>query len=382
MRIRVLASTTPGSILSKEDALLYSGKSAGICYEKTNLDDLFAEPEDVSIRRANGCIKRGHHSVFGHIFYSLALEGIPKILAMLLNNEKVYCTSEKSARYTHMTPSKDEEPLYEKWIEIYKKQIQKVYPDFDDTYATKLAQENARYLISIFTPATDMEYTCSLRQWNYIIYWAEQYIAKAGDDIFDTKLKQVLTDFLAAIPEEIRIENLNTSGKNRGFSLFASRMREDYFGEVYCTNYKATFSELAQAQRHKTINYEMSWLSVPEFFVPPIIRGTYLEKEWLNDIKSLYKNVPQGMLINVCERGTPDMLVLKAYERLCGAAQLEIARQTKATIDEYIEATREKFPQVYEELLPYSKGARCTFPGFVCAKACAFGGKNAFTRHV
>ena len=382
MRIRVLASTKPDFVLEKEDALLYSGKSAGICYEKTTLDDLWCEPEDVSVKRAKGCIKRGHHSVFGHIFYSLAFEGIPKILAMFLNNEKVYCTSEKSARYTHMKPSKDEEELYEKWIGIYKEQIQKVYPDFDELYATKLAQENARYLISIFTPATDMEYTCSLRQWNYIIYWAEQYIANAKDDIFDTKMKQVFIEFLAAIPEEIRVENLNTKEKNRGFSLFAPRMREDYFGEVYCTNYKATFSELAQAQRHKTISYEMSWLGTPEFFVPPIIRGTYLAEEWLKDIKSLYKNVPQGMLINVCERGTPEMLILKAYERLCGAAQLEIALQTKATIDKYMEATKDKYPEVYEDLLPYSKGARCTFPGFVCAKPCAFGGKNAFTRHI
>ena len=382
MRIRVLASTKPDFVLPQEEALLYSGKSGGICYERTTLDDLWNEPEDVSLKRARGCIKRGHHSVLGHVFYSLAFEGIPKILAMFLNNEKVYCTSEKSARYTHMTPSKDEEALYEKWIDIYQKQILKAYPNFDEDYAKKLAQENARYLISIFTPATDMEYTCSLRQWNYIIYWAEQYIANAKDDIFDTKMKQVFIEFLAAIPKEIRVEKLNTEGKNRSFSLFAKRNREEYFGEVYCTNYKATFSELAQAQRHKTIWYEASWLGTPEFFVPPIIRGTYLEEEWLKDIKSLYKNVPQGMMINVCERGTPDMLILKAYERLCGCAQLEIAKQTKATIDKYLEATKDKYPEVYEEMLPYSKGARCTFPGFTCAKPCAFGPKEALTRSI
>ena len=55
-------------------------------------------------------------------------EEIPKILAMILNNEKIYNTSEKSARYTHMEPSEDEKALYEKWIEIYKTEISKKYP--------------------------------------------------------------------------------------------------------------------------------------------------------------------------------------------------------------------------------------------------------------
>ena len=76
---------------------------------------------------------------------------------MILNNEKVYNTSEKSARYTKMQPSKEEKELYEKWIEIYKEICisAKISKNRRKKGSEKLAQENARYLISVFTPATD-----------------------------------------------------------------------------------------------------------------------------------------------------------------------------------------------------------------------------------
>ena len=169
MKIEVIASTKVGYVLPKEEAVDFSGKSAGICYMPDTLETLFTEPKEKTERRAIGNIKSGHHSVFGHPTYNLSFEGIPKILAMILNNEKIYNTSEKSARYTVMEPSPQEKELYEKWIEIYKKEIAKKYPEFDEKRIKKLAQENARYLISVFTPATVMEYTVNFGQLNYII---------------------------------------------------------------------------------------------------------------------------------------------------------------------------------------------------------------------
>ena len=80
-----------------------------------------------------------HHSVFGHPQYNFVFEEIPKIMAMILNNEKVYDTSEKSARYTKMKPSEEERVLYEKWIQIYKNRIQEVYPNIEDKQAQKLS---------------------------------------------------------------------------------------------------------------------------------------------------------------------------------------------------------------------------------------------------
>ena len=90
MKIKVIASTKVGYFLPKEEAKNFSGKSAGICYLPDDIDTLFLEPEEKTDRRVNGNIASGHHSAFGHPTYNLCLEGIPKILVMILNNEKVY----------------------------------------------------------------------------------------------------------------------------------------------------------------------------------------------------------------------------------------------------------------------------------------------------
>lgn len=379
MKIDIIASTKVGYFLPKDEAIDFSGKSAGICYMKDDIKTLFSEDEAITKKRARGTLKSGHHSVFNHPTYHLSLEKIPKILAMVLNNEKMYNTSEKSARYTEMAASLAEESLYKKWIEIYKAEILKKYPDLADDKAVKLAQENARLLISVFTPATTMEYTVNFGQLNYIINWAKDFINSPKDDNFSIKLKQVFKEFLEALPD-LEVEGLDAHLKNRSFSLFSIRQdRKEEFGETYCTNYKASFSELAQAQRHRTLWYEMSIPSNAEFYIPPIIRGTSLENEWLNDISSLKDLYPQGMLVNINERGTIENFILKCTERLCGCAQLEIMDQTKETLDKYLNATAND-TELHNYLLTYSHGARCTFPGWKCSKPCIFGAKDALNR--
>jgi len=381
MEIKVIASTKVGYVMPKDEAVDFSGKSAGICYLPDTVETLFAEAPEKTQRRADGNIKSGHHSVFGHPTYNLCLEGIPKILAMILNNEKIYNTSEKSARYTHMEPSPQEKELYEKWIEIFKEQILIQYPKFEDKRALKLAQENARYLISVFTPATVMEYTVNFGQLNYIINWAKDYIKNAEENTFSIKLKETFKEFLAAMPD-LEIEGLDSRNKNRNFSLFAKRKnRNEEFGENYSVTYLASFAQLAQAQRHRTLSYEMTLLDEPKYYVPPIIAGTNLEKEWLKDISSLKEFFPQGMLVQVNERGTIENFVLKCMERLCGFSQLEIMQETKNIMNKYLEATKDK-PELYQYLLPYSRGARCTFPGWKCDSPCVFGGYGAMIRNI
>ena len=63
----------------------------------------------------------------------------------------------------------DEKRLYNKWFAIFCEAIRGIYPSIDDKVVAKLAQENARYFISVFTPATTMEYTVDFRQGNYLI---------------------------------------------------------------------------------------------------------------------------------------------------------------------------------------------------------------------
>lgn len=381
MEIKVIASTKVGYVMPKDEAVDFSGKSAGICYLPDTVETLFAEAPEKTQRRADGNIKSGHHSVFGHPTYNLSLEGIPKILAMILNNEKIYNTSEKSARYTHMEPSPQEKELYEKWIEIFKEQILTQYPKFEDKRALKLAQENARYLISVFTPATVMEYTVNFGQLNYIINWAKDYIKNAEENAFSIKLKETFKEFLATMPD-LEIEGLDSRNKNRNFSLFAQRKnRNEEFGENYSVTYLASFAQLAQAQRHRTLSYEITLLDEPKYYVPPIIAGTNLEKEWLKDISSLKEFFPQGMLVQVNERGTIENFVLKCMERLCGFSQLEIMQETKNIMNKYLEATKDK-PELYQYLLPYSRGARCTFLGWKCDSPCVFGGHGAMIRNI
>ena len=87
MKIDVFASTKVEYELPKEEAVLLSGKAAGICYMPDDIEVLLNEPEEKTIKRANNTLKMGHHSVFDHVNYNLILSGIPKILAMILNNE-------------------------------------------------------------------------------------------------------------------------------------------------------------------------------------------------------------------------------------------------------------------------------------------------------
>ncbi len=381
MKIEILGSTKPEFKLKKEDAMNFAGKAAGICYLPKTMDELFNEDIEKTKRRAKMTLLSGHHSVYDHPIYNLGLVDVPKILAMIINNEKMYTTSEKSARYTKMKVSPEEEKLYLKWIDIYKDEIIKVYPEIETKKATKLAQENARKLISIFTPSTSMEYSVSLRQINYIMHWFKNYIKEAKDDEFNKRLKPYMQEFNDCL-KDIYIEELNSDVKNRKISIFATRDRKEEFGENYCINYKASWDEFAQAQRHRTIDYEIQMLDEAEYSIPKIIKGTKLEKEWLKDMDSLKNLYPQGMLIKINERGTAENFILKCQERLCGEAQLDIAIHTKENLDRYLSHIKETNTDLYEELKQYGNGARCTFKGFKCTNPCMFGPKGALNRMI
>lgn len=331
-------------------------------------------------------MESNHHSVFGHPRYNFVYEEIPKIMAMILNNEGVYDTSEKSARYTKMQPSETEKVLYEKWIEIFKNRISEIYSQIDGKKVQKLAQENARYLISIFTLATVMGYSVTFQQFSYLLHMIEDFTKNENDTSFSKKLKPILQEFVNMNPE-YKVEGTNPDSKNRKLSLFSDIKREDEWGENYCYTYWASFAQLAQAQRHRTLNYEIfvhSFDTTNMYFVPPIIRNTKLQDEWLKDINSLSEYFPQGKMVLVNERGTVENFVLKCKERLCGFAQLETAMQTKETLNKYLKNTENVKPRVYDYLLQYSKGARCMFPDYTCTakKPCIWGPAKALDRLV
>ena len=377
MDIEVIASTHAGYTADKNDYDMFSGRMAGVCYMSSTFAELQKEDSAKTIKRINLTKSNGHHSVYDHESITMYLNDIPKILAMVINNEHQYTTSEKSARYTKMTLTQGEQTLYNKWLEIFKNRILKKYASdypqfFTPNRIEKLAQENARYLISVFTP-TSMVYTTTYRQLNYLVAFLNDYINKPNTNAFESKLAGVMQEFVEKLKGTKFIdEKLSVNDKNRHLSLFANGLEcEEYFGDVYCTTYLASFAELAQAQRHRTINYQMS-LTENEYYVPPIIRDNDdLVAIWLSDIKSI-GNYPQGTLLKITEMGTLDNFILKMYERKCTFAQLEINQITSATLKKYENALRIKVHPRAEEMRKYLNGSRCTFPGYKCTSPCGF----------
>lgn len=385
MNITVIATTSTEQMMTREQALNFGGKAAGVCYMANSLFDIMSEDPIKTKKRIERTLYSGHHSVYEHAYFSVYLEGIPKILAMILNNERAYVTSEKSARYTKMQTAGKEAELYEKWIDIFKQVIQEQYANIPESKVNSLAKENARYLISVFTPSTNMVYTTSLRQWNYILHWCADYIDNQPENTpFVVKVKCVLREFVKQM-SWIYVRALDIKPRTKKLSLFAAKKpHKEQFGECYCTTYMGSFAQLAQAQRHRTISYQMflDEKATPKYYVPPIIEGTKYKKQWLEDIGQLSDNYPQGRLISICERGLYENFILKCEERLCGQAQLEIMNQTYATLKDYLmNLARNCDMAIYNELRPYAEGTRCNLPNWVCKEPCSFG-KKAIQRKI
>ena len=337
-----------------------SGKSAAICYMNKDYDAIANEDIDKSIKRFKNTMKRGHQSVADHCYISVVFEEVPKIFAMIMNSFQVYATSEKSARYTVMKNLSDEEQrLYDKWLG-------KLTPIFieeglDEKSAVKMAQENARYFISIFSPATTFQYTTSFRQWNYINDWFNKLL---NDDefmtlnekydsynIFKSNVAECMEDFTEWFEKSYIYDENIKDQKNRKIDFIKLVYNHftphhhgdiiDYFGDVYQTTYVASFATLAQLQRHRTLKYSI--YDFPEFNID-VLNGDYktrhlfnvfipdvfdtperisLSEEWFSDMRSILHLFPQGLTVIVKEMGTVDDFLLKCDERLCGRTQYE-----------------------------------------------------------
>jgi thymidylate synthase ThyX len=373
MEIMVIASTKPYEQVGVGELTLFGGKLAGICYMNNEFEDIVNEDVEKTLKRAKMTLDLGHHSIYDHLQFTLLLKGIPKIIAMILNNEKFYTTSEKSARYTRMSVSGVEEALYNKWFNIVKELIHKAYPDMHDKLAEKLAMENARYMISVFTPTT-LAYTTSLRQLNYIIRMMESFVDTWENTDFYIKVKDELKKFIKAIKDMgLYVEGLDYDGKGRKLSLFGNNENEkELFGDVYSAFYDCSFAMLAQAQRHRTLWYTMkSDGKNNKFFVPLIVEVFGKDAEWLRDISSIAELYPQGTLVRVNERGTKEAFLLKCTERLCGKAQWEIMKNTAELYNKYMDSIGE--PAKYAE-------ARCRLFKMQCKDRCFFGSSLALYR--
>lgn len=377
--------------------LKLSGAAAGCCYMKDQFFGTSVSDPEKAMRRFIQVADTGHHSIAGHAQVSLLIEGIPKIVAMYLNNLRDYETSEKSGRYTVMEDVSDEErTLYNKWLAIFKDRITEVYgehPNFDRIPVEKLAMENARYVLSVFYPTT-MVHTASLRQWNYIIDWALEFHKR--EEVMTPLFQKLVPYFRELACELERLLYVGTlrDTKERKFDLLkVGPVPSSYITTMRCLGdgYEATsvgsFAMFAQLQRHRTLKCTATVPGAVEdftFFLPAILRGTKWEKEWMDDLRSVAHLYPNATLLHIQENGVLSDFKLKAMERLCGRAQWEIMRDTANKVEylPYIEGLSAASKKVVDSLYG---GGMCATKCILCKgckEPCAFGAKEALIRSI
>jgi hypothetical protein len=383
----------------------FGGKNAGICYMADDYDKLENEEDTKSILRFIRTIKNTHHSISDHCNITVVFEEVPKFFAMVMNSFQVYATSEKSARYTVMKNlSEEEQRLYDKWIDKIKKVLMENY-EVGEKDATKLAQENARYFISVFSPATTFSYTASLRQWNYIHQWMKEFtelpFPEDSKKDFIDKVIVSFKDFIDWFKESLIYNEIFTDLKGRKIDFLLplypgtkSIIPEDEtIADSYCINYRVSMASLAQLQRHRSIKYDIGdflfdmydyMMYCPTF----IIKNEELQREWCEDMIALMPYYPQGKVVTVVERGTIDKFLLKCDERLCGRVQLETMEKCRVLLGKMYEYG--KFSPYYEDQVrnwicgmrfgEFEIHPKCEMRGSCADNGCIHGPKNALHR--
>jgi thymidylate synthase ThyX len=378
MEVKLYEST--GKFVKIEEMKKLAQVAARICYSEKDVEGLSDEsykPELVEGRLLGG----GHHSPFEHTNLTFYFNGMPKALAMVFNNERQYATSEKSARYTVMKDmAPEQKAIYDKWMEKLIPRISSEYPEMDNTLARieairKLAQENARYMTSVFTP-TKMLHTINLRQLNFLLNEFGEYVkAKSSSEKpFERKLSGAMQNFLEQTLE-LNIDGLKNQ-TDRHLSMFDFEESSHIFADVYSTQYFMSFAGLGQAQRHRTILYNAQTpeLGAPlGFYTPQLVENWDLGDEWIADLEKIAEtDFPQAQMLLVRERGNLEDFRSKCMLRLCGHAQHEIMRNTRETAEEYAKHV----PKVKKWI-----AAKC-MQGFPCKSPCMWKGRRALERIV
>jgi len=431
-----------------KDLTVLSGKAAGVCYMPDDYTSVGMADGEKAFARALSTGENGHHSVFGHGHISFIIN-TSKILAMVLNSIGFYNTSEKSARYTVMKPETERElEVYNKWKSKLCSIILDRYPDYDDaelrkrfnkkfadlvgndvcppmikngtfTYcedqnmwdvldelkksdtlpSRKLAQENARYMISVFTPTT-MMYSISYREVIMLVNHLERLSADCSknSDEFYIRLGLQARQLASAFRDEVWCGVISDI-KNQYIRLFElcdetkGYDKSENIGDSYTLRYTGSLAMLAQAHRHRTLRYSM-YLPKQEnrgYFVPYIISDNpELRAEWIDDINSVAYCTPQGTLVEITEQGIFEDFALKCKERICGRAQLEISKSTVDNLGKFL-ANRHKLCKTNQDLLMSMTERvngveklvpRCKFKDFKCREGCYWGPNCALYRDV
>lgn len=386
----------------KNEAIVFSGKAAGICYMPDDYLSNGIQNNETAIKRAGGNTKSGHYSVFEHAHFSFIIE-TSKAMAMVLNSTKLYATSEKSGRYTSMNPETEiEKKYYEKWTEKLQCIIKDTYGNqYNDKEVQKLALENARYFLSVFTP-TVMMFTIPFSRVILLCEWLDKMAATINDMInnriiwYDHKSKynyfsniakeavelaEAFRSSLSMYKENpilvdhkdigINFYEVISNYERRNFvkEILHNYHREPSFvisnvkfttnhirANMYCMYNTYSFACLAQEQRHRTIDYSIVNIAEEFFYIPKILQKQEDIDEWNADMKDMYDNsdvVCQATMLYVHESGCFDNFYLKCKERVCMRAQKEIMDITVDQIMQIYNMTSQSIKNnIFEELSP------------------------------
>lgn len=450
------------SELSDELEIL-SGRAAGICYmpDEYMVSENGYKDTEKAKNRAKSTASRGHHSIFDHGYISYIIT-TSKMMAIVLNSLGVYTTSEKSARYTAMKANTPEEQeKYDKWKVKIRQAILDNMPSIDDSLiksrllkaleknettskmninainidvkagcaiygveyesvkhvidelisnikesddlpSCKLAQENARYMLSVFTP-TVLQYTMSYRQTALVIEYLNKFYVENKDNTnnfyrqvaLEAKelSEQFRSQFKSLAVHDIKNQCIRLMQDTQGTGKYT---KKDSLYDCYTISYMASFAALAQEVRHRTLRYSFELPCDKRYYIPKIVKVAGFSDEWLKDIESLESVVPQGTLVKCTEQGLVEDFALKCKERCCSRAQLEVAEITKETLEKFgKEAYKnsdnlcESNKDLIKSMVEYNvftgsvtAKPRCKFGDFKCTDKCTFGSAKCFDRLV
>ena len=95
--------------------------------------------------------------------------------------------------------------------------------------------------------------------------------------------------------------------------------------------------------------------------------------------------IPQGTEVKVLERGDTEEFFLKVKERICGRAQIEIAKQTADTVKRFANHKDEmpKYLQnIVEEYIKVDGTPKAKCELLKCKEPCIWGRKEAVSRKI
>lgn len=352
MEVRVIASSHVGHEAEKGKFDEFSGKLIGLKNTPDNLKALMYEDNAKALRRSEIAKKEMDKAFFDHENITLYFENLPKIVSIILDSEKCWAKTEKDSKFTESYFSKDEELIYNKWVDLFKGRIAKIYKDkgqvCTDKMQENLAGEYAVYLKSIFTPVTAV-YTVSYGDYNRTIALFENYIAKEKDSDLENKLSAILIEFVMKL-KSLPYYDKDLSKSSDSLKVFNFNDVEEYFGDVYATTYSCSLVALSELLLNRDSNIQIK-LTENEFYIPSIIaENNDLKELWLSDIMTL-GNYPLSKKVIINEMSTIDTFINKVKENNIN----EINNINKDILDKYEYSLRLKIHKRAEELIKLKK---------------------------